>query len=197
MHLDPTSAERLKVLLERIAQRAHAEVRAIFVPRNDDLALVTQVGVTQVFIDIVKTTWVHRRKELLAGRLVRHGACIVWPTFDGPELSALLFLDRAPADFPDTPTREDGALIGARAPHWGLPSALAPYPARAQRLTSVVVHLLREDLIHRLTTHHGNVAAVARDLGVCRDTVYQRAERLRINIEEFRPLGRRLRPTRA
>lgn len=184
-------------MLKRVARRAQAQIGAVFVPRGDGLALVAQFGINQPALDVVNACWLRHQKELRAGHVVRFSAARLWPLFDGPEIAALVYLDRAPADFPDDRTRDDGALIAARAQRCGKPSALDALVPPGYRPADIIAELERDQLVMLLTTHRGNVTAVAGAMGLCRDTVYDllRNAKPSLSIEQFRPRRRR-RPRR-
>lgn len=187
------STTRLLVTLKRIVRVARAEVGAVFVPRGDGLALVTQIGIDQPALDVVHACWFRNLPELRAGRIVRFSAACLWPLFNGPQIVALIYLDRAPADFPDDHTREDAALVAARAPRCGKPSALASLAGNGYRPADIGAQLERDQLVMLLRQHRGNVSDVAYAMAVSRDTVYKRAREARplVDIDEFRPRKRR------
>lgn len=197
MHVDDAATRRLRVLLKRVARRSDAKVSAVFVPRGDDLALVVQFGIDQLALDVVRAGWRRHQSVLRAGQLVRFGLASLWPVFEGPEIAAVIYVDRTPDDFPDDRTRDDGALIAARAPRCGKPSALDACLTVGYRPETVIAELEHNRLAELFTTHRGNVTAVAHALGVCRDTAYAKARQANIDIDAFRPWRRRPHQQRA
>lgn len=190
VHFDDASTTRLRVLLMRVVRRAQAKVAAVFVPRGEGLALVVQVGVDQAALDIAHAGWLRHNKTLRAGRVVRFGMARLWPLFDGPAITALVFVDRAPEDFPDERMREDGALIALRAPRCGKLSALDTYAPADYRPEDVIAEFERDRLVLLLRQHRGNVSAIATAMGVCRDTVYDRIAHADLDLAAFRPRTR-------
>lgn len=174
---------------------AKAHVGAVFVPRGDGLALAAQIALDQPALDIVHATWFRKQDDLHSGTIVRFGAACLWPLFKGPRVCALLYLDRVPADFPDDRARDDAALVAARAPMCGKPSALETLSSSASRPDDVVAELQRDRLTMLLRQHRGNVSDVACTLGVCRETVYKltREAQPPLDIDQFRP-GKPRRP---
>lgn len=178
---------RLKALLSLLAADACAQRAGLFVPRGSGLALVAQVDVNQKVIDLAEGAWARRRDTLLAGQAVRHGNGLLWPLFKGPEFMALIYLDCAPPDFPRDDDTTTGALLVGRLSRMELPShvrslLLAGVPARDS-----LKEAARDQLALLLRRFNGNVAAVARELGVRRSTVYRRAFRYELDPAAYRP----------
>ncbi len=188
---------RLLIVLRRIARVARAQVSAVFVPRGAGLALVAQIGIDQPALDVVNACWFRNQSDLRAGRTVRFSGAYLWPLFDGPQVAALIYLDRVTPDFPDQHTRDLAALVALRAPRCGKPSALEALAGASYRPGDILAQLERDRLVMALREHRGNVSDVAHVLGVCRDTVYKLAREAvpMVDIDEFRP-RRRPRPAR-
>jgi hypothetical protein len=177
---------------------AKAHVGAVFVLRGDGLALVAHIDVDQPALDIAYACWTRNQDELRRGTIVRFGAACLWPLFKGPQICALLYLDRVPPDFPDDRARDDAALVAARAPKCGRPSALETLASSTSTLDDVLAELQRDRLVMLLRQHRGNVSDVACALGVCRDTVYKLSREARppLDIDQFRPRKPRRPPLR-
>jgi hypothetical protein len=178
---------RLKALLGLLAADARSRRAGLFVPRGSGLALVAQIEVNQQVIDLAEGAWARRRDTLLAGKGVRHGEGLLWPLFKGPEFAALVYLDCAPPDFPRDQDGATGALLVGRLSRMELPSRvrsllLAGVPARDS-----LKEAARGQLALLLRRFNGNVAAVARELGVKRSTVYRRADSYGLDTAAFRP----------
>lgn len=197
VHSDP-STKRLLVTLRRMVHAAKAQVGAVFVPREDSLVLAAQIALDQPALDVVHACWFRNQAELRSGTIVRYSATCLWPLFKGPQIAALLYLDRVPPDFPDNQAREDAALLAARAPMCGKPSPLATLAGPAYRPADMLAEIERDRLVMLLRQHRGNVSDVACAMGVCRDTVYKltRDARPPVDIDEFRPRRPGRRPRR-
>lgn len=183
---------RLKALLMLIIAETEADRAALFVPRGSGLAILAQVEVDQATIDLAEAGWAHKQRELHAGQIVRYGRCLLWPLFDGPELAAMVFADRAPEAFPDDLSRQNGALLVARLKGMEMPTRVRAVVSAGVSADESLDEVQRDQLALLLRRFHGNVAAVARELGVRRSTVYRRADRHGLDASAFRP-----RPARA
>lgn len=177
---------RFRASLVTLAEAAGATCAVLFTPRSTGLALVAQVDVDQLAFDIANGTWTRRRDALERGEILRKGSAVLWPLFDGRDMKGLVYLNRAPEDFPDEKSREDGAVLAAR-----LARATVPLPASSYLTTrlidpNVTDEVLADQLALMLELQGGNISAVARRLGISRVAVYARAERFGVDIHKYR-----------
>lgn len=186
--MDPQgpATSRIRLLLVTVAEIAGATCAALFAPRASGLALVVQFEVNQTAFDIAYGGWARKRDELEAGRCVRYGKAVLWPLFEGRELVAVVYLDRAPQDFPDDLSREDGAVIATRMRRLSIPSPFTSLSTTKLSARDALREMQRDQLATTLSELNGNVSAAARHLGIARETFYARAHRLDIEIAEFR-----------
>jgi hypothetical protein len=185
---------RLEALMLLAARDAGATRAAVFAPTGTGLALAAQWALDQAALDIAHSGWARHRAELTAGKTVRYGQAVLWPLFSsGRDVCALVYLDKAPADFPDERGRANGAAIAAWMPNVKVPTPGTTYMASRLAHVEVVAEILADQLALLLRFFRGNVSAVANHLGVARMTVYDRIGRYQLDLAEFRP--RRLRRT--
>lgn len=177
---------RLRLVVAALAERAGATSVVLFAPRDTGLTMVVQHEVTQAALDLAHSAWMRKRELLQAGSVVRYGRAVVWPLFDGPKLVALVYLDAAPAQFPDDEAREHGSDLILRLRRLNPPSPVATYLATGLSLADAFEEVQRDQLALALELYHGNVTAAARLLGVTRETIYKRAHRLGLDIPTFR-----------
>lgn len=184
--MERSLADSFRIGLRTLAEAAGAYAAALFATRSTGLALLTQIEITQGPLDITHTAWARRRARLEDGHIERYGAAVVWPLFDGPDLVALVYLDRAPQGFPDDETRETAAVLAARVGRSQLPVAMNSYLTTRLNDPRALEEFQRDQLAVSLHVSGGNVAASARQLGVSRQTVYARMDRLGVELSEFR-----------
>jgi transcriptional regulator of acetoin/glycerol metabolism len=108
-------------------------------------------------------------------------------------LVALVYLDSAPEVFPNDSSREHGLLLAANLTYVQPRTPASSYLACGLSQGDAVHVMETDQLAMLLRAHEGNVAAVARQLGVRRETIYHRAARANLEIDNFRPRPRRLR----
>lgn len=172
----------LQAYLVVLVELAGAKVGALFEATGARPPLLAQVRLDQAAIDAVALAWRSQRAELEARALARMGPAVVWrlgPTGAG-ETAGLLYLDRTQAGFPTVAqerVRDSLVEILTRR----RPRALGPVLAQHDPEEG-----LREQLTLALSRCNGNVAAAARLLGISRQTLYERAERLSIAVASFR-----------
>lgn len=174
-------ANLLQAYLVVLAALAGAKFGALFEPRGSRPPLLAQVRLDQAAIDTVELAWRSRREELEADGPVCFGHAVVW-RLAGPDTNAagLLYLDRVVEDFPSP--RHDRMrdtmidLLTRRKPR-ALGAVIAQHDPDED---------LREQLTLALSRCNGNVAAAARLLGISRQALYERAERLSIAVGSFR-----------
>lgn len=186
---DPPVAT-LRALLTLIRDEAGASTGAVFAPRGKGLALLAQRDIDQKGLDLAHACWARRRREVNAGQVVLYGCTVLWPLFDGPELVALIYLDRAREGFPNDACRQDAArlvrsLNGVRAT-----SPAVAYLNAAIPMAEAANAFQADQLAIALQTSNGSVAGAARLLNVTRETVYERVDRFGLELESFRPKRR-------
>lgn len=188
--LDPNQAPlHLRWLLDGMARKAGAARAALFVRDEKRLLLAAQRDIDQQGLDAVQAAWAHKRSRLHAGEIVRHPRAVIAPLLDGARLLALVYLDRAAPDYPDAEDRLDEAdVVACLRPR---PQASSVRHGASLSPAEATEENERERLALALDHWNGNVAAVAHDLKVARQTVYQRAARLGLAIEPFRSRRRR------
>jgi DNA-binding NtrC family response regulator len=180
----------LSVHLKAAAALAEAHVAALFVPGPErTLALRAAVDLDQAGIDSSGFAWSSHEQALRAGTLTRVGQGIVWPLLLDGTLVALMYLDTAHPTFPEPHEQSHARVLAERVRALERPRALGPYLAGVASPAAE----LRRQLEVVLRQVAGNVSAAARVLGVNRDTIYERAGRLAVDLTAFRPraLGRR------
>ncbi len=182
---DPALA-RLRFGLLSLADCADAHCSALFVPRQSGLHLVAQNEIDQQALDVTHSAWVRRHDELAAGAVLRHGTAVVWPLFDGPNPAALIYLDQAPAAFPDEAALEYAQDLVLRLRRLAPPSTVSNYMAAGLSLAEARLETDRDHVAIALRVSQGKVRAAARLLGITRETFYKRAHRLGIDIDAFR-----------
>lgn len=187
-----TGSAHLRILVAGLSERAGATCGVLFATRESGPVLADRFEVDQTALSIVYSAWARRRHELQAGAILRYGTAVIWPLFDGPQLVALVYLDRVAATFPDDGARHLADDIRDRLR--GLTTTtLSSYLAVGVNALEAGLEVQRDHLMMALDFHHYNVAAVALLFGVARDTIYRRADRLGIDIleERRRHAGRR------
>lgn len=184
---------RLEALMLLAAREADAKHAAVFVPVGRSLSLVTQMGLDQAALDLTYAAWARHERRLQAGVTVRYGRVAVWPIFHMQNLVALVYLDSAPEVFPNDPSREHGHMLAASLTYVTPRTPASTYLACGLSQGDAVHVMETDQLAMLLRAHEGNVAAVARQLGVRRETVYHRAARANLDVDDFRPRPRRLR----
>jgi transcriptional regulator of acetoin/glycerol metabolism len=174
----------LSVHLKAAAALAEAHVAALFVPGPErTLDLRAGVDLDQAGIDSAGVVWSNHEQTLREGALTRLGQAIVWPLLLDGTLVALMYLDTAHADFPEPHEQSHGRVLAERVRALERPRALGPYLAG---IASPAADLRRQlEVVLRQVA--GNVSAAARVLGVNRDTIYERAARLALDLPSFRP----------
>lgn len=183
---------RLEALMLLAAREACATRAAVFVPNGRGLALVAQLALDQAALDLAHSGWARHRTTLYAGKTVRYGRAALWPLVRDGHVCALMYLDSAPEPFPDDDARQTGAQIAATMRHVTSPTPVVTYLSCGLTHVEAMAEIQGDQIAVLLALYHGNVTAVARQLGVNRDTVYARAHRAGLDLAEFRP--RRLRP---
>jgi hypothetical protein len=180
----------LSVHLAAAAALAEAQVAALFVPRHDGgLELKAQRELDQAGWDVTHVAWSAHHRALRQGQVVRVGPAVVWPLKAEGQLVAVCYLDQTRPGFPEEHETQHGHVLAERVRSLGRPNPIGPYvasvasPEAEQRRQLEVV----------LRQVAGNVAAAARVLGVNRDTVYERAARFALNVDDFRPAPPRAR----
>lgn len=182
----------LRILVAGLAERAGAACGVLFATQESGPVLADRFEVDQVALSIVYSAWARRRHELQAGAILRYGTAVIWPLFDGPQLVALVYLDRASGAFPDDGARQLADDIRDRL-RGTITNTLSTYLAVGVNAIQAGFEVQRDHLMLTLDFYHYNVAAVAQLFGVSRDTIYRRADRLGIDImeERRRHAGRR------
>lgn len=188
---------RLEVLAKLAAQDAGAKRSAVFVPGPKGLGLVAQFGVDQGVLDLAQAGWASHRTKLCAGEAVRYGRSALWPIFRDGSLIAVIYLEATPADFPDDAGRDNMAQIASTLRYVDPPTAIASYLSCGLTHAESVDEIKRDQLAVLLDFFQGNVAAVARHLGVTREMVYLRARAAKLEVNAYRPKPRQLRPRKA
>lgn len=181
---------KLQALLELIRQDACAARAALFAPSGKGLSMLAQREIDQSGLDIAHACWVRQRTELDTGRMLLYGCAVLWPLFDGPVLTALIYLDRAREGFPDDASRGDAARLLRIMANVSIGSPVAAYLDAGIVASQAADSFLADQLAMALQGASGNVTGVARALGLSRETVYERVDRFGIDLEEFRPRRR-------
>ncbi len=181
---------KLQALLELVRQDANSARVALFAPSGKGLSLLAQKNIDQSGLDIAHACWVRQRREIDAARPFLYGCALLWPLFDGPELKALLYLDRVREGFPDDTSREDARRLLRIMTNVRVGSPVAAYLDAGIVATKVADSFLADQLAMALQGANGNVTSAARALGISRETVYERVDRFGIDLETFRPRRR-------
>ncbi len=184
------AVERLEILLKLVAHEANADRAAVYVPRNGSLALVVQMKLDQAVSDLVLAAWASHRPEFNAAKTVRYGTTAIRPLFQDGRLMALVFLNKTSEQPPTKSQLDVYTRMLPLIERAGTPSPIGSYLACGLAYIDAARELDRDHLAIVLSQVNGNVAAAARRLGVCRATVYLRAERTGLVVSTFR-LGRR------
>jgi hypothetical protein len=186
---------RLETLMTLVAREAGARRAAVFVPKGQSMVMVGQNIIDQAGLDLVYAGWSRHRARLTAGQTVRYGRAALWPILHLGQLVAVMYLDNAPANFPDDDARESGERLSASLAYIQVPTALGSYLACGLTYVDATAEMQKDQLAVVLQTHQGNVAAVARHFGVRRETIYWRAARAGLDVAAFRPGSRRRKAT--
>lgn len=188
---------RLEVLAKLTAQDSGAKRSAVFVPGPKGLGLVAQFGVDQSILDLAQAGWASHRAKLSTGEAVHYGRSALWPIFRDGSLIAVIYLEAAPADFPDDAGRDNMAQIASTLRYVDPPTVIASYLSCGLTHTESIEEIKRDQLAILLDLFQGNVAVVARHLGVTRETIYLRARAAKLEVNDYRPKPRQLRPRKA
>lgn len=181
---------RLRILLEALADQVGAECCAVFMPRQMGLGLVAYVEVDQVAIDVANGAWIRHSRKLEEGTAISYGQALVWPLFDNSRCVAVIYLDKAPASITkDEDARRCVSDIVARLHRVVPPTLFNNYLAIGLSLADARREAERDQLIMALRLTAGKIRATARLLGVTRETIYKRADRLKVDLDEFRHAG--------
>ena len=186
------AVSRLEALMTLVAREAGARRAAVFVPKGQSIALVTQMSLDQAALDLSYAGWGRHRAGLAAGQTVRYGRAALWPIFHLSQLVAVMYLDSAPPQFPDEPARESAERISASLAYIQAPTPMASYLACGLLYAEAATEIQHDQLAMALHVHQGNVAAVARHFGVRRETIYWRASRAGLSIADYRPNHRKV-----
>jgi len=145
----------------------------------------------QMAINVAGTAWAapRTRATLQRGRLMRLPAEALWPVMHDGEVVGLVYLSATCSDFPAQrhETTMERLVYHARR----LMPKPPAYSMIEAALESVSLGLEEFRLLQieaLLARFSGNVSAVARKLGISRDTVYDRCRELGVQPRQFRPL---------
>lgn len=147
-------------------------------------------GAQQAAINVAGTAWAaaRTRSDLRTGRVLLLKSEALWPLIDDGDVSALVYLSAVPADFPADRHR---ATLGRITYH---ARKLVPrdptYDLVETALETVSLSLREFQLVQiqaLLGRFAGNVTAVAKRLGVSRDTIYARCRELGVSPKQFKP----------
>jgi hypothetical protein len=170
-----------------LARAAEAAVCAVFIPRKQaGLALVCQDALDQTALDVVHGAWARRREDFEAGRLVRYGQALIWPLFLGPRLVGIGYFNPARDEFPDGVARGHAALMAERLAEMRPAGAYSSYMATGLSGRDAIDDVLRDQLAVILDGAEGNVSMAARQVGMTRQAIYNRADRLGMDVTTFR-----------
>lgn len=187
---DPQNA-RLRLALSALGHLSGALHVALFAPRGPGLTLVANHDVDHVAMELATAAWARKRERLERGEVLPYGGATIWPLFDGPTLVAFVYLSVASDDFPTAEMRRLGADIVERLRGVNVPTATTAYVARGMSLAEAQEEAVRDAMITVLERLNGNATAAAAVLGISRETLYSRADRLSIDIPAFRKRTRR------
>jgi hypothetical protein len=167
--------ELLRSHLLTLAVLANARVSALFLRTQDDqrLRLAASNTIDSTALETAETAWERRRDELKAGALLRIDAALLWPLLDDGRLAAVVYLEPARSPFPTPADRAAAQPLLARLRRGSATAVeLAPEPAACPKGT------LQDQLARLLSERGADVAAIARHLGLSRQTVLERMARL-------------------
>lgn len=170
-----------------LGRAAGASVCALFIPRQQaGLALVCQESLDQVALDIAHGAWARRREDFEAGRAARYGQALVLPLFDGPRLVGIGYFNPAGDAFPDEEARADTALVAARLAQVRPAGGYSSYAATGLSGPDAIDDVFRDQLAVILDGAEGNVSMAARQVGLTRQALYNRADKLGVDLSTFR-----------
>ena len=164
--------EQAARILDLLVARTRAEAGAVFAVKDDDLIVFAgsrDIAATRIAQATI--LWKAHREQLQGGRSAESSASVLTPVCDGKILVALVYL-AAPQSFePVSISTFSGALLKAvRLETTGC--ADDPLEVLLGRPEGE-----RERLAAILNRNEGNIARVARLLGVTRRTIYLRMQR--------------------
>lgn len=187
---DPQNG-RLRLALTALSHLTGALHVALFAPRASALTLVANHDVDHLAMELSTGAWLRKRDLLERGEVLSYGGATIWPLFDGPALVAFVYLSVAPHDFPNPEVYRLGVDIVERLRGVNVPTATTAYVVRGLSLAQAKEEAVRDAMIIMLERLNGNATAAAAMLGISRETLYSRADRLGIDIQTFRKRTRR------
>jgi DNA-directed RNA polymerase specialized sigma24 family protein len=168
-------------LLEFVMGLSSADAGAVFIVREDGPALFCGSGLTQLALDWVRSSWQHAARDLAAGSIRRQDADWLVPVQHGRRLAVLLYIRAIRLD-QESVIDVSGLLAEAALKGDATPER-ATSPVDVYLETALSEDIERRRLVLLLRRHEWNLSRVARELGITRQTVYNRMEALGIERE--------------
>jgi DNA-binding NtrC family response regulator len=167
----------LQGFLVALTELSESSAGALWVVDRDKPRLETALNIDQAAIDAVTLAWTGRRAQLERGEVVRVGRSALWGSRDQAGLVALAYVMPAPDATPSQPQRDVCKLAVEHIRRTAKPSIVAEVASEPDP---------DEQLQLALSKCAGNVAATSRLLGVSRQTVYERMDRLGLVPRHYR-----------
>jgi len=165
-------------LLDFVMSLSSAESGAVFLVGRE-LSLFSSSGITQAGLDWVKECWERSRQDLRSGSVLSREDDWLVPARQADELIVLVYMRAAKPDYDGivevTPLLAEAASQGRAAPESS--------PVDTYLESALQEDIERRRLVLLLRRHEWNISRVARELGVTRQTVYNRLQALGIDRE--------------
>jgi hypothetical protein len=165
-------------LLDFVMNLSSAQSGAVFLAGRE-LSLFSSSGITQTGLDWVGDCWEQSRQDLRSGSVLSREDDWLVPARHGDDLVALVYLRAAKPDYDGvvevTPLLAEAAAQGQAAPESS--------PVDTYLESALQEDIERRRLVLLLRRHEWNISRVARELGVTRQTVYNRLQALGIDRE--------------
>ena len=165
-------------LLDFVMNLSSAQSGAVFLAGRE-LSLFSSSGITQSGLDWVSDCWERSRQDLRTGSVLSREDDWLVPARQEDDLVALVYLRAAKPDYDGvvevTPLLAEAAAQGRAAPESS--------PVDTYLESALQEDIERRRLVLLLRRHEWNISRVARELGVTRQTVYNRLQALGIDRE--------------
>lgn len=174
-----------------ISQLAGADAVALFAVRADRIRLRQCQGIREHDLEIAHATFQGRRADLDAGRSIEVGTRSLLPLLVDDRLEGLVYFD---APMPHSLPRGSMRRVLEQVQNWLLDGSdleAGGEPAAPQLARYDPDEAMRQQLITAALRYGGNVSAMATALGVTRQTIYDRADRLGVDLARYRVRLRR------